>query len=299
MMLRMLQHLYMQTYDVDLGHDPLWCMNDSWATTRLHVHAQMYSVGDKYDLPSLKKEAARRFGEDVRIPGHSKRETLTLLSVVQTVYQTTPDSDRGLRDLVVQHIFPRYGKASNHFIEELDNALGVRQFARDIIVLHRKRAPIDYNTIAQEAYRIWHRHVTWLRAATISSFRNIAHLHARLHARISAAGWTTGEIICFLVLTLVFIGLLKTHPLFKPYLEFISGHRPTRATRSQDFLEYQGETCIKKSGIYGDINWTERFCIAIGAKGIQDFLDFQCEIWTETSGYSENQRWTDWTCVQS
>lgn len=207
MIYRMLQHLYMQTYTVNLGHDPFWSMNDSWATTRLHVHAQMYGLGDKYDLPSLEKEAARRFGEDVKIPGHSKRETLTLLSVVQTVYKTTPDSDRGLRNLIVGQIFQRYGKASKHFVEELDNALEVRQFARDIIVLHRESPPIEVDTIAQKAYRIWHRHVQPLLAATIPFFRNVAHLHAR----ILATGRTLGKMICVVVLVLVLISIFNMY----------------------------------------------------------------------------------------
>ena len=86
MVYRMLQHLYMQTYTVNLYHDPFWCSNDSWAMTRLHVHAQMYSLGDKYDISSLKKEATQRFTKDVHIPGDKKSETLTLLSVVDLIY---------------------------------------------------------------------------------------------------------------------------------------------------------------------------------------------------------------------
>ena len=105
---RMLQHLYLQTHTVNLSLSIFWSSNDSWAKTRLHVHAQMYSLGDKYDVPGLKKEAARRFDKDVEIPGDTKcKETLTLLSVVPHIYATTPDSDRGLRDLVVRHVFQR------------------------------------------------------------------------------------------------------------------------------------------------------------------------------------------------
>lgn len=181
MVYRMLQHLYMQTYTVDLGLDRFWSRNDSWAKTRLHVHAQMYSLGDKYDLPGLKKEAARRFNEDIRIPGDSKSEILTLLSVVPIVYTTTPDTDRGLRNHVVRQVFQRYGIASKHFVEELDTALEVRQFARDIIVLHSKRSAKEkYAALAREVYRIWHRYVRPLLAATIASFPSAATLQARL-----------------------------------------------------------------------------------------------------------------------
>lgn len=121
---RMLQHLYLQAYAVNLGSDAFWLSNDSWAKSRLQVHAQMYSLGDKYDLPALKKEAARRFEEDVETPGETKRETtLTLLSVVPLIYSTTPDTDAGLRDPVVRQIYRRYNTASKHFVDELDTAL--------------------------------------------------------------------------------------------------------------------------------------------------------------------------------
>ncbi len=179
---RMLQHLYLQPYIVDLGPDPFWSLNDSWAKTRLHVHAQMYSLGDKYDIPSLKKEAARRFREDVGIPGNRKCETLTLLSVVDKIYTTTPDSDRGLRNFLVQQIFQRYNTASKHFVEELDTALEVRQFARDLVALHRKGPTMSMRcaALAKEVYRIWLRYVLPLLATSISAFPTAASIRARL-----------------------------------------------------------------------------------------------------------------------
>ena len=182
MVYRMLQHLYMQTYIVNLGQDEFWSLNDSWAKTPLQVHAQMYSLGDKYDLPGLKKEAARRFNEDVKISGDSKCETLTLLSVVPTVYEITLDSDRGLRDIVVRQIFQRYATASKHFVEELDTALEVRQFARDIIVLHRKKPPTKHAALIREMYWIWHYCVPRLQTVTVISPPTAAAFRARLLA---------------------------------------------------------------------------------------------------------------------
>lgn len=206
MVYRMLQHLYMQTYTVDLGLDRFWSRNDSWAKTRLHVHAQMYSLGDKYDLPGLKKEAARRFNEDIRIPGDSKSEILTLLSVVPIVYTTTPDTDRGLRNHVVRQVFQRYGIASKHFVEELDTALEIRQFARDIIVLHSKRsAKGKYAALAREMYRIWHRYVRPLLAATIASFPSAATLQARLLMLVT--------LICSLTVVIVLGFILQGYAL--------------------------------------------------------------------------------------
>lgn len=205
MVYRMLQHLYMQTYTVNLCLDGFYSVNDSWAKARLHVHAQMYSLGDKYDVPSLKKEAARRFVEDVEIPRHSKCEIPTLLSVVSVVYVTTPESDRTLRDVVVRQIFQRYDTASKHFVEELDTALEVRQFARDIIVLHSKRPSMEYAVISKEVYRIWHCHVRPFLVATMSAFPSAT----ALRARVLATGVTLGALICLYLVALMFVSILK------------------------------------------------------------------------------------------
>ena len=140
----------------------------------------MYCLGDKYDVRSLKKEAVRRFSEDMKTLGNLKSQTRTLLSVVPTVYLTTPDSDRGLRNLLVQHVFERYNTASKHFVEELDTAFEVRQFARDIIVLLKKRPRFNYADVASNVYRTCCRYVPPLPVATTSYFPTAAALRARL-----------------------------------------------------------------------------------------------------------------------
>lgn len=190
MIYRMLEYLYMQDYSVDLGFDPFLSANDSWAKTRLHVHAQMYSLGDKYDLAGLKKEAARRFINDIAIPRDKKGETLTLLSVIPTIYTTTPDSDRGLRDLVARHVFQRYDIASKHFIKEIDAAFGVPQFARDIIVLDGNRPPIDTAALTKKLHRHWHRCLQTLRRAA----RPFSNTAAGFHTRVRATGITLNGI---------------------------------------------------------------------------------------------------------
>lgn len=205
---RMLQHLYLQAYAVNLGSDAFWLSNDSWAKSRLQVHAQMYSLGDKYDLPALKKEAARRFEEDVETPGETRRETtLTLLSVVPLIYSTTPDTDAGLRDPVVRQIYRRYTTASKHFVDELDTALQVRQFARDVIVFHRTRPTVRFAALARKADRIWRRHIRPLFTATMSSFPTVA----ALSARILAVCLMLLRSFCCLIVVLVVTSLLKGH----------------------------------------------------------------------------------------
>ena len=197
MIYRMLQHLYMQAYTVDFGFDAFWSVNDSWATTRLHVHAQMYGLGDKYHLPALKKEALRRFDQDVRIPTDSKSETLRLLLVVPTIYSTTPETDRQLRNLVVRQVFQRHHIASKYFVEELDTALEVRQFARDLIVLHSKRPTVDNSALTQ-AYVIWHRCVRTL-LAVVTPFQTAAGFIHRGVMRLF-----TSSVVCFFAFVIAY-----------------------------------------------------------------------------------------------
>ena len=202
MIYRMLEYLYMQDYTVDLGFDPFWSVIDSWTQTRLHVHAQMYSLGDKYDLPGLKKEALRRFINDIAIPGDKKRETLTLLSVIPTVYTTTPESDRGLRDLVARHIFQRYKIASKLFIKELDTALKVPQFARDIVILDRNRPAIDFTALTKKLHRYWHRCLQKLR--TVATSLSNAAAAAAFRTRVLATRVTLNGIGNFAAIVLLF-----------------------------------------------------------------------------------------------
>lgn len=229
MIYRMLEYLYMQDYTVDLGFDPFWSVNDSWAQTRLHVHAQMYSLGDEYDLQGLKKEAARRFITDILIPGDKKRETLTLLSVIPTIYTTTPDSDRGLRDLVARHIFKRYRFASKHFIKELDTALEVPQFAKDIIILDRNRPAIALTALTKKIRRYRRRCLRALRRVATSLSNTAAAFHTRVLARITLNG--IGNLIAMVfaacVTLVIYIMLLGL------FLELFS----TSLTKLADFMD--------------------------------------------------------------
>ena len=222
MIYRMLEYLYMQEYTVDLGFDPFWSVNDSWAQSRLHVHAQMYSLGDKYDLAGLKKEAGQRFIDDITIPGDKKRETLTLLSVIPTIYTTTLDSDRGLRDLVAWHTFQRYRIASKYFIKELDSALKVPQFAQDIVMLDRNRPAMDSTALGKKFHRYWHRCLQTLRRAA-SLFNTAAFSIRVLASRITLNGMRhllALALVSFLLVVMFTALFLIGVTMLAPFLDF-------------------------------------------------------------------------------
>ena len=66
-----------------------------------HTHAQMYALGDEYDIQDLREEALWKFEQAIKAKKGRSDEFPYLLDVIATVYATTPDSDRGLRDVVV------------------------------------------------------------------------------------------------------------------------------------------------------------------------------------------------------
>lgn len=64
-------------------------------------HAKMYAIADKYGLPDLKGSAKETFERLVR----GKWDSALFPKVASLVYELTPEGDRGLRDLLVQHLW--------------------------------------------------------------------------------------------------------------------------------------------------------------------------------------------------
>jgi hypothetical protein len=63
------------------------------------IHAQMYAMGEKYLIPDLKSHAKLSFSESIPyISGAS------LCEVITEVYTSTPETDRGLRDIVLDAV---------------------------------------------------------------------------------------------------------------------------------------------------------------------------------------------------
>lgn len=67
------------------------------------VEAKMYAMADKYELDGLKEVAKTRFAEALK----RSYDTEEFVVAVETVYSTTPDSDRGLRDIVTAFTWSR------------------------------------------------------------------------------------------------------------------------------------------------------------------------------------------------
>ena len=94
---RMIHCFYYGTYpdfnEEDDGH--------TWRSAH-QLHAAMYALGDKYDVTSLKNRARANFNRPA-----SKVYIWDLQGFIDSiplVYSSTPDSDRGLRDITVSKI---------------------------------------------------------------------------------------------------------------------------------------------------------------------------------------------------
>ena len=82
---------------------------------RLYLNAQMYSTGDKYDIPSLKEKAVEKFDTAIWEMYANKRKNPPIgpdlvdeiIVAIPHIYRSTPDTDRRLRDRVVHSMFYR------------------------------------------------------------------------------------------------------------------------------------------------------------------------------------------------
>lgn len=100
---RMITFLYTGNYDLENADAPVKDAERSTGAT-LMANALVYSIADKYDIERLKALAKRRFRNvDCYAAWHCE----DFPKVVATVFDTTPDTDRELRDTVI-HICARH-----------------------------------------------------------------------------------------------------------------------------------------------------------------------------------------------
>ena len=70
---------------------------EEWESAQ-QLHAVIYALGDKYDITILKDRAEWEF--KIR-PIRQPEDLLKWLKSIPIVYESTPDSDRRLRDVVI------------------------------------------------------------------------------------------------------------------------------------------------------------------------------------------------------
>ena len=97
----------------------------------LLVNAKMYAVGDKYGIHALKTLAKDKF---IAALG-AGWDIVTFLEVLETVYSTTPASDRGLRDCLALTLKKHKNELHEHegFVNLIKTKLADGEFAMDVI----------------------------------------------------------------------------------------------------------------------------------------------------------------------
>lgn len=86
--------------------------NNESGTSSMIYDAQVYQAADKYDIPSLKKHAKGKFKAAISA-GWSLDD---FSGAIFVAYDSTPSTDRGLRDLIVK-------TSRDHINELLENEL--------------------------------------------------------------------------------------------------------------------------------------------------------------------------------
>ena len=104
--------------------------------SRLTFNVEMYSLADKYDVPKLGELAIAHFQEtltETQSPGD-------YLPCVRAIYESTPDSNTGLRRVIVKYVVNRNIKRVWRMSEPLLKAAFIEapQFGWDCFLLLQK-----------------------------------------------------------------------------------------------------------------------------------------------------------------
>ncbi|OWY49671.1 hypothetical protein AA0118_g5068 [Alternaria tenuissima] len=145
----LVQYLYEGEYDIKLTDVKLADMADSarpvccpdWVppttgteATQLLVSAKMYEIGDKYDVLGLKQLALAKFS----LACEKYWESQEFAPAAHYAFSTTPESDKGLRDIVTKTIADHMKTLNSPAVEALLNefnglAMGVLKMrAKDL-----------------------------------------------------------------------------------------------------------------------------------------------------------------------
>ena len=104
----MLQFLYSSTYRT--------------STKDLESHVEMYALGDEFDLPRLCQVARTRFREDLP-SGYRTAEQNVFLKMIPRIYESTPESNRGLRDVAVWYARQNYNTYTRDSLKDMFNGI--------------------------------------------------------------------------------------------------------------------------------------------------------------------------------
>lgn len=125
MIKRMLQFCYGMTYSFSPGYD-----ENPDAIYNPHCHAAMYALAEKYEIEGLKTIARINFTNGMKLGMACKAGIPSISTLVPLVYTGTPESDRTLRDELVNYSQKKWELID---VVERKAALHNPEFAFDMI----------------------------------------------------------------------------------------------------------------------------------------------------------------------
>lgn len=116
----MLNYFYGSDYHAEPGPDQ--------GLSDLETHAAVYGIGEKYGALDMKTLAAKKFGQSAATMTYED-----LLRAIRLVYDLTPSSDRGLRDVAIRLWLVVAHDVISERKEEVETLMrGVPDFAFDL-----------------------------------------------------------------------------------------------------------------------------------------------------------------------
>ena len=101
------------------------------------LHVEMYALADRYDIPALGKLAKAKFDNTCL----TKWDTQSFLDVISRVYASTPESNQGLRVLVLY-----YARKHSHDLVENGKSNGTFHALMDSMPEFERALLVDYMT---------------------------------------------------------------------------------------------------------------------------------------------------------
>ena len=139
--------VYLYTAQYPSVEDFTWIQSNQ---EEMHLyHPRLYAVADNYDVPALKTAIKASFAQDmIFVRENDGHEFSNMAKVIAAVYESTPDSDRGLRDTVQLLLAECQEKILG--LKSIQPYLQKNQhFALDVLKNHCK------DLAKQEVYKYW------------------------------------------------------------------------------------------------------------------------------------------------
>ncbi|KAL9597003.1 MAG: hypothetical protein Q9219_005429 [cf. Caloplaca sp. 3 TL-2023] len=139
MVKRMMEYFYVLDYS-DEGHSS----TDPYRGNLL-VHVGMYEMGDRFGSPGLKKIAGAKLKSQCQILGDPESGP-AILDAASNVYTSTPEGDRGLREIMSEAVAGVVLRARSILLESVDFksfCLDHPEFVWDVMekVIEKERDP--------------------------------------------------------------------------------------------------------------------------------------------------------------